>query len=145
MSELGDQGLNIMLSTTNRCGAKYPAPGIPTAAPNRWVDPLTGTVKLPEIGEFGRDVRPCNDKAEVKFSHKNGSTPINSTEAGIVNSLPGKDKRNYIVVFTSNLSSRYVDAYRPDDTPGLFPVINTEKIGKLGKDIDSLMRVRASW
>jgi hypothetical protein len=47
--------------------------------------------------------------------------------------------RNYIVVVNSNLGARYTDANRPADPPGIYPVAYTEKLGLLGKSLDSIM------
>lgn len=106
-------------------------------------DPQTGDIVLPGIGDFGSDVQPCNDQAEVTFAHKNGWTEINSSDAGIVESLPGETERNYIIAFTSNLGSRYIDADRPLAEAGEPPIQNTEKVGQFGAQIDQIMTTRA--
>ncbi len=139
LSELGNQGLNQVLSTTNWCGREYPAPGIPQRTPSRWINPSTG--KMDNVGgrDFGRDVRPCNETAEVTFAHKTGLVARAGGDAGIVHSLPGKPGRHYIVVVLSNLGSRFVDADRPADPPGTQPVEYTEKYGRLGRAIDQLV------
>ncbi|GAA0254331.1 hypothetical protein GCM10010492_63870 [Saccharothrix mutabilis subsp. mutabilis] len=137
---LGDQGHNEMLSTTNWCGRDYPAQGIPQVTPQRWVQP-DGTVTVGDA-VYGQDVRPCDARAEVAYAHKNGWVDTTGSDAGIVKSLRGKDKRNYIVVVFGNLGTDYVDPHRPADQPGLFPVLYTEKYAKLGKAIDGIMTGR---
>jgi hypothetical protein len=139
LSELGNQGLNQVLSTTNWCGRDYPAPGIPQRTPSRWIDPSTG--KMNNVGgrRYNRDVRPCNKTAEVTFAHKTGLVERAGGDAGIVHSLPGKPGRNYIIVVLTNLGSRFVDADRPADPPNTQAVQYTEKYGQLGKAIDQLV------
>jgi hypothetical protein len=136
---LRDQGHNEMLSTTNWCGRAYPAPGIPQLTPRRWINPHDGTVTV-DGAVYGQDVRPCNRAAEVTFAHKNGWVDTTGSDAGIVHSLPGKAKRNYIVVVFSNLGTDYIDVNRSADPPGIYPVPYTEKHGKLGRAIDSIMK-----
>jgi hypothetical protein len=136
---LGDQGHNEMLSTTNWCGRPYPAPGIPQVTPHRWIDPQDGTMNVAGAS-YGQDVRPCNDTAEVTFAHKTGWVSNTGSDAGIVHSLPGKVRRDYIVAVFSNLGTDYVDARRPADPPGIWPVLYTEKHAKLGVAIDCVMK-----
>jgi hypothetical protein len=64
LSELGRQGWNRMLSTTNYCGRDYPAPGIPQLTASRWIQP-DGTVDV-EGSSFGQDVRPCNQPGDLR-------------------------------------------------------------------------------
>ncbi|HEX6347327.1 serine hydrolase [Umezawaea sp.] len=135
---LADQGHNEMLSTTNWCGRGYPAPGIPQVTPKRWVDPATGRVTAGDA-VYDRDTRPCDAAAEVTFAHKTGWVDTTGSDAGIVRSLPGEKNRHYVVVVFSNLGTDYVDLNRPADTPGTFPVLYTEKHGKLGKAIDEIV------
>ncbi|WP_329429634.1 class A beta-lactamase-related serine hydrolase [Streptosporangium sp. NBC_01495] len=131
---LGEQGFNDMLSTTNRCGDAYPAPGIPQQVASRWVA-ADGSVTVAG-NNFGRDVRPCNAQAQVTFAHKTGWVGNSGADAGIVKSLPGKDGRHYVVVAFTNLGTQYVDANRPATQPGVFPVTYTEKLARLGLAID---------
>jgi hypothetical protein len=135
---LADQGHNEMLSTTNWCGRGYPAPGIPQVTPKRWVDPATGRVTVGDA-VYDRDTRPCDAAAEVTFAHKTGWVDTTGSDAGIVHSLPGKEKRHYVVVVFCNLGTDYIDVNRPADTPGTFPVLYTEKYGKLGLAIDKIV------
>ncbi|RKT52856.1 serine hydrolase [Saccharothrix australiensis] len=135
---LGEQGHNEMLSTTNWCGRAYPAPGIPQLTPRRWVNPADGTVTVGGA-VYGQDVRPCDAAAEVTYAHKNGWVDTTGSDAGIVHSLRGKAKRNYIVVVFGNLGTDYVDVHRPADPPGVYPVPYTEKYGKLGLAIDRIV------
>ncbi|WP_447005954.1 serine hydrolase [Saccharothrix isguenensis] len=137
LGSLGDQGHNEMLSTTNWCGRDYPAQGIPQRTPPRWIQP-DGTVKVGDA-VYDRDVRPCDAAAEVAFGHKTGWVDTTGSDAGIVKSLPGKEKRNYIVVLFGNLGTDYVDTHRPADPPGVFPVLYTEKYAKLGAAVDRIV------
>jgi hypothetical protein len=140
--KLRSQGWNDMLSTPNWCGGAYPAPGIPHAVPSRWVG-ADGTVNV-NGSKFGRDVRPCNKKAEVSFAHKTGWVSNSGADAGIVKALPGKGGRSYIVVVFSNLGTQYVDAGRPDTPEGVYPYAFTEKFAKLGKIIDTYEKHRTT-
>ncbi|WP_218005209.1 serine hydrolase [Actinomadura macra] len=139
-SELAQQGFNDMLSSTNRCGGKYPAAGIPNAAPARWIG-TDGTVTV-DGNKFGRDVRPCNKKAEVTFAHKTGWVNNTAADAGIVRALPGKGGRSYVIVVFSNLGTQYIDASRPATPPGIYPYTYTEKFGKLGRLLDTYEKRR---
>jgi Beta-lactamase enzyme family len=132
--ELADQGFNDVLSTTNWCGADYPAPGIPQVTPSRWIA-ADGTVTV-DGDAYAHDVRPCNATAEVTFAHKTGLVSNSGSDAGIVRSLPGKAGRNYIIVVFSNLGNQYVDPNRPPTPPGAHPVAYTEKYAQLGLAID---------
>ncbi|MGI5501308.1 serine hydrolase [Lentzea sp. CA-135723] len=135
---LAGQGHNEMLSTPNWCGRDYPTQGIPQQVPARWIKP-DGTVTVGDA-VYDRDVRPCNDAAEVTFAHKTGWVDTTGSDAGIVKSFRGKDKRNYIVVVFCNLGTDYVDAARPADPPGVYPVLYTQKYAQLGKAIDGIMK-----
>ncbi|WP_089959195.1 serine hydrolase [Lentzea xinjiangensis] len=135
---LADQGHNEMLSTPNWCGRDYPVQGIPQQVPARWIQP-DGTVKVGDA-VYDRDVRPCNEAAEVTFAHKTGWVDTTGSDAGIVKSFRGKDNRRYVVVVFCNLGTDYVDADRPADPPGVFPVLYTQKYAKLGKAIDDIMK-----
>lgn len=131
---LGEQGFNDMLSTPNRCGSTYPAPGIPQRVASRWVA-ADGSVTVAG-NKFGQDVRPCNEQAQVTFAHKTGWVGNSGADAGIVRSLPGKAGRHYVVVAFTNLGTQYVDAGRPATEPGAYPVAYTEKLARLGQAID---------
>ncbi|MFD5826008.1 serine hydrolase [Lentzea sp. NPDC060358] len=138
LDTLGGQGHNEMLSTPNWCGRDYPVQGIPQQVPARWIQ-ADGTVKVGDA-VYDRDVRPCNEAAEVTFAHKTGWVDTTGSDAGIVKSFRGKDNRNYVVVVFCNLGTDYVDADRPADPPGVFPVLYTQKYAKLGKAIDTIMK-----
>ncbi|MFD4636005.1 serine hydrolase [Lentzea sp. NPDC058436] len=138
LETLAGQGHNEMLSTSNWCGRDYPVQGIPQQVPSRWVEP-DGTVTVGGA-VYDRDVRPCNEGAEVTFAHKTGWTNTSGSDAGIVKSLPGRDKRDYIVVVFGNLGMDYADPVRPADPPGVFPVLYTQKYAQLGKAIDAVMK-----
>jgi Beta-lactamase enzyme family len=133
-SELGQQGYNDMLSTSNWCGASYPAPGIPQVVPQRWIAP-DGTVTV-DGDDFARDVRPCNQTAPVTFAHKTGLVNNSAADSGIVKSLPGKAGRSYIISVFSNLGDQYIDPNRPATPPGTYAVTYTQKFAQLGKAID---------
>ncbi len=134
---LGEQGLNQVLSTTNWCGRGYPAAGLPQKISDRWIDPATGKVSVAGR-EYGQDVRPCQEAAEVTFVHKTGYIDTSGQDAGIVRNLPGAEDRHYIVAIHSNLGSRYIDAHRPADPPGIYPVQYTEKYALFGKAVDDI-------
>ncbi|GAA0352805.1 class A beta-lactamase-related serine hydrolase [Actinoallomurus spadix] len=137
LKELGEQGWNNVLSTTNYCGYTYPAAGMPQRIAQRWIGP-DGTVTVnedPTDGKYLYPVQPCQDAAQVTFAHKTGLTAVAAGDAGIVHSLPGQAKRDYIIVAFSNLGWRYKDTNRPD--PGVQPAVNrTEKFAKLGRAMD---------
>jgi hypothetical protein len=138
LETLAAQGHNEMLSTSNWCGRDYPVQGIPQQVPSRWIEP-DGTVTVGDA-VYDRDVRPCNEAAEVTFAHKTGWTSTAGSDAGIVKSLPGKNKRDYIVVVFGNLGMDYADTVRPADPPGVFPVLYTQKYAQLGKQIDVILQ-----
>ncbi|MGH3243146.1 MAG: serine hydrolase [Spirillospora sp.] len=141
-SELAQQGFNDMLSSTNWCGGKYPAAGLPNATPSRWIG-ADGTVTV-DGNKFGRDVRPCNKKAEVAFAHKTGWVNNSAGDAGIVRALRGQGGRNYVIVVFSNLGTQYIDAGRPETPPGIYPYSYTEKFAKLGRLMDTYEKRRAA-
>ena len=114
---LADQGFNEVLATTNWCGHRlpaefgyapeYPARGIPTATPQRWLDP-DGFATVDGVPYF-QDTRPCNAAAQVAFSHKTGLTRNYGSDVGYVHSLPGAPRRDYVITIISNLGDRYTD------------------------------------
>ncbi len=145
---LTNQGFNEVLSTSNfgtyrekgtLKGAANTRPGIPAIVPARWIDPKDGTVTVDGV-PYGQDVRPFNRKAaEVTFAHKTGLTQNYGSDAGIVESLPGKPYRHYIIAFLSNLGYRYADPVFANQTtyPYLDPgIAYTQRIPALGKQID---------
>ncbi|BDG03744.1 serine hydrolase [Anaeromyxobacter oryzae] len=103
---LGDQGMHDVLSSGSLCGVR--PEGIPARVPGRFVDPATGAETVGEIA-YGRDVRPCNAAAEVRFLHKTGLTWNFAADAGIVESLPGEPARRYVIVLVASAGSRYLD------------------------------------
>jgi len=137
---LAQQGFNEALTTSNFCGAVNTRPGIPSLVPSRWINPSDGTVTVGGVF-YGADVRPCNAAAEVSFAHKTGLTFNYGSDAGIVESLPGKPLRRYIVAFFSNLGYRYTDSVfasrtsLPCNDP-VGPICYTQRIPALGKQID---------
>ena len=135
MKELGEQGWNNVLSTTNYCGYPYPTAGIPQRIAQRWIG-ADGTVTVdndPNDGKYSKPVQPCQKTAQVTFAHKTGLTAFAAGDAGIVHSLPGKAKRNYIIVAFSNLGWRYIDTNYQNVQPS---VNRTEKFAELGRAID---------
>jgi hypothetical protein len=154
---LAEQAFHEVLSTGNWCGhttpytgsRAYPSPGIPALVPERWIDPATGVVGVPQEGVFyATDVRPCNAAAEVTFLHKTGLTTNAGSDAGIVRSLPGKRFRHYIIAVTSNLGYRYGDPELGSLIPN--PCFNgavdyvcyTERLARLGGAIDAALAGR---
>jgi hypothetical protein len=145
-----DQAFHEVLSTSLYCGQDYPAQGIPSLVPTRWVDPATGTVEADGV-PYSADVRPCNAAAEVLFAHKTGLTTNAGSDAGIVTSLPGQPRRRYVVSVLSNLGYRFGDpsvagaAYEPcfgslgAPYPEGFGPCYTEKLALLGRSIDELL------
>lgn len=145
---LKDQGLHEALSTTNICGAPATVPGIPALIAERWIDPVTHAVTA-DGTHFGRDVRPCQQSAEVLFAHKTGETFNYASDAGIVTSLPGKPGRHYIIAFFANVGSRYADpefASRktPPCSDALTPICYTQRIPAMAREIDLVMQRRAA-
>jgi len=106
---LDGQGLHEVLSSGSVCGA---APtGIPAPVPARFLDPQTGFETAG--GQAWRyDVRPCNAAAEVRFLHKTGLTWNYASDAGLVEPLPGKPFRRYVVAVVSAAGTRFVDPER---------------------------------
>jgi hypothetical protein len=141
LRELGQQGWNWMLSTTNYCGAAYPAAGIPQVTAKRWIAP-DGTVTVAG-NHFGRDVRPCNRAAKVTFAHKPGWVSNGGADAGIVRSLPGQPFRHYIIAVFSNLGDQYQDPGRPATPPGVISPWYTQKFAQLGALIDQYEAARS--
>ena len=146
---LVDQGWNDVLTTSNWCGRAYPAAGIPSLVADRWVDPGTGRVTVAGK-DFGEDVRPCNERAEVSFAHKTGFTYNYLFHAGIVRSFAGAPQGDYIVVMMSNLGYRYSDPRQGDvaqpvcgDEPAKDTgICYTEKFAALGSAVDAILRRR---
>lgn len=138
---LARQGYNEALSTSNFCNAPNTRPGIPAPVPEEWINPTNGTVTVDGI-PYGQDVRPCNATAEVSFAHKAGLTFNYGSDAGIVESFPGKPYRHYIIAFIANLGYRYTDPVFATRTS--FPCFDavggicyTQRIPELAKQIDT--------
>jgi hypothetical protein len=155
---LSEQGFNEVLATTNWCGATlgeefpdadrpYPVTGIPTATPERFIQP-DGTVVVEGI-PYGQDVRPCNARAEVVFSHKTGLVRNAGADAGFVHELPGERKRDYVIAVFTNLGNRFTDPVMNTaftDPRGPFDcwtqrdVCYSEAFARLGASIDRIMQ-----
>lgn len=138
---LARQGYNEVLSTSNFCKAPNTLPGIPAPVPAEWINQTDGTVTVDGI-PYGQDVRPCNAAAEVSFAHKTGLTFNYGSDAGIVQSLPGKPYRHYVIAFIANLGYRYTDSVFATRTS--FPCFDavggicyTQRIPAVAKQIDS--------
>lgn len=135
---LGEQGFDEALSTTNWCGRPEVPRGIPHAVASRWVDPAHGTVTVGGV-PYGQDVRPCNAAAQVTFAHKTATTYTFGADAGIVDALPGRRGRHYVVAVLGTLGSRYADrrfatsTALPCDTDTCF----TGALARLGAAVDA--------
>jgi len=135
-----EQGFNEALSTANLPGAPNVRAGIPARVAPRWINPTNGHVFL-EGADYGVDIRPANERAEVSFAHKTGLTFNYAADAGIVTALPGKPFRHYVIAFIANLGNRYADevfAARktfPVNDP-VSPIAYTQRIPALGRALD---------
>jgi hypothetical protein len=137
---LRDQAFHDALSTGALCGAPAVAPGIPALMPSRWVA-ADGSVMLDGLRR-APDARRCNAAAEVVFAHKTGLTLNYASDAGIVQGIPGRARRHYIVALFTNLGYRYAD---PERAGGPIPcfadgVCYTQRIPALGARIDALLK-----
>ena len=134
---LADQAIHEALSSGSLCGT---GPfGIPALVPDRWVDRTTGQA-LAGDAAFGRDVRPCNQAAEVRFLHKTGLTWNYASDAGIVEPLPGRPFRRYVVAVISSCGTRFVDPERaaaPRHPCQADQVCLTRGLATLGAAIDA--------
>jgi len=142
---LADQAMHEALSSGSLCGAV--PPGIPALVPGRFLDPASG---LEAAGgqAWGRDVRPCNARAEVRFLHKTGLTWNYASDAGLVEPLPGKPWRRYVVALVSAAGTRFVDPERA--TALRHPceeaaVCVNRRLSRLGAAIDAWAIQAAAW
>jgi beta-lactamase family protein len=136
-ARLADQGLHEVLSSGSVCGAG--PVGIPALVPARFLDRLTG-FETAGGQAWGHDVRPCNAAAEVRFLHKTGLTWNYASDAGLVEPLPGKPFRRYVVVVVSAAGSRFVDPERaagPRHPCEAEQVCVTRRLARLGAAIDA--------
>lgn len=141
---LAKQGFNEVLSTSNFCKAPNTQPGIPAPVPAQWINSNDGTVTVDGI-PYGQDVRPCNAVAEVAFAHKTGLTFNYGSDAGIVESLPNKPYRHYVIAFLANQGYRYADPVFATRTS--FPcydavggICYTQRIPAMAKQIDTALQ-----
>ncbi len=115
---MAQQGFHEMLSTSILCGFPTISPGIPSLVPDRWIA-ADGSVTLQDNQDlqfYSRDVRPCNDKAEVIFAHKTGLTANYGSNIGIVRGIPERGHhRHYLIALFSNLGYRYTSTHQPGD------------------------------
>jgi hypothetical protein len=142
---LADQGFHDLLSAGSRCGTG-PA-GIPAQVPLRFIDPATGFAVAGDQA-WKRDVRPCNEAAEVRFLHKTGLTWNFASDGGLVEALPGKPFRRYVVVMISSAGTRYVDpedAAAPRHPCEALKVCASRKLAILGAAIDAHAVKAAAW
>jgi hypothetical protein len=140
---LAEQGFHELLSSGLLCGSA--PPGIPAVVPERFLDPATGAATVLGV-PYGRDVRPCNAAAEVRFLHKTGLTWNYAADAGLVEPLPGKPWRRYVVVLLSSAGTRYLDPERaaaPRHPCGAEQVCATRQLSAIGAAIDAAMTARA--
>jgi len=143
---LADQSFHDVLDPVALCGSSDAVQGIPARVPDRWVDPATGHVVTYDGDlqlDFGYDVRPCNDAAQVTFAHKTGLTYNAGSDAGIVGSLTGHDGRWYVVAVLSSVGNRFgdpdwacADPNACEDAPH---VSYPRAFGRLGAAIDQLL------
>jgi hypothetical protein len=140
---LAYQARHEVLSTGSTCGA-VPV-GIPAAVPVHFLDVETGGEVVGET-DYGRDVRPCNAAAEVRFLHKTGLTWNFAADAGLVEPLPGKPFRRYVVVLISSAGTRWLDperaaaSHHPCEEAS---ICASQRLARLGAAIDA-WAVRAS-
>jgi hypothetical protein len=140
---LAYQGRHEILSTGSNCGAV--AVGIPAAVPAHFLDVVTGDELVGET-DYGRDVRPCNAAAEVRFLHKTGLTWNYAADAGLVEPLPGKPFRRYVVALISSAGTRWVDPERaaaPRHPCEEASICASQRLARVGAAIDA-WAVRAS-
>jgi hypothetical protein len=134
---LAGQAFHEALSSGSLCG-EGPV-GIPALVPPRWLDPASGR-ETAGGQAWGRDVRPCNAAAEVRFLHKTGLTWNYAADAGLVEPLPGKPFRRYVVAVVSAAGTRFVDpelAGVPGHPCALAQVCVTRRLAFLGATIDA--------
>jgi len=134
---LAYQGRHEILSTGSSCGAV--AAGIPAAVPAHFLDVESGDEVVGETA-WGRDVRPCNAAAEVRFLHKTGLTWNFAADAGLVEPLPGKPWRRYVVALTSSAGTRWVDPERaaaPRHPCEEAAICASQRLARLGAAIDA--------
>jgi hypothetical protein len=151
-----NQGFNEVISTTNWCGNTlganfpdservYPPQGIPTPVPEEFI--VDGEAEVDGI-PYGRPVAPCNDAAEVLFSHKTGLTTNAGADAGYVHALEGKPRRDYAVAVITNLGNRFTDQVMNTSltNPLVFGcwtdmvICYSEAFAKFGKSIDDALK-----
>lgn len=138
-----DQSFNEVLNPVNLCGSPDAVPGIPSTVSPRWIDPQTGHVVTYDGDlaiDFGYDVRPCLESAEVRFAHKTGLTYNAGGDAGIVRALPGEDGRWYVVATLTNVGNRFGDpalaTSQPNACEGAPYVCYPKAFGRVGAGID---------
>lgn len=140
-----EQGFHEVLSTGLLCGSGDTVPGIPALVPDRFISPTTGHGIVAGI-DFGYDVRPCNETAEVTFAHKTGLISVAGNDAGIVRALPGEDGRWYVVALNASVGTRFGDAAwatsRPNACDGAPWVCYPPAYARMGAAIDQLVEDR---
>lgn len=148
-SVLSQQSFNEVLNPVNLCGSSDAVQGIPSTVAERWIDPDTGNVVTYDgdlVLDFGYDVRPCLETAEVDFMHKTGLVSFAGSDAGIVRALPGQDGRRYIVSVFSNVGYRFGDPDWATSDPNACEdapyVCYSRAFGRLGASVDTLVKDR---
>lgn len=149
-----EQSFNEVLNPVNLCDSTETAQGIPSTVSDRWIDPDTGNVVTYDgdlVIDFGYDVRPCIERAEVSFAHKTGLVSFAGSDAGIVRALPGQDGRTYVVAIQSSIGYRYGDpdwaASDPNACEDSPYVCYPRGFGRIGQAVDTLVKARpaAPW
>jgi hypothetical protein len=134
---LAHQARHEILSTGSTCGAGQA--GIPAAVPTHFLDVESGQEVVGET-EYGRDVRPCNATAEVRFLHKTGLTWNYAADAGLVEPLQGKPFRRYVVALISSAGTRWIDPERaaaPRHPCEESSICASQRLARLGAAIDA--------
>lgn len=134
---LAHQARHEVLSTGSTCGVGQA--GIPAAVPSHFLDVETG-VEVVGVTEYGRDVRPCNASAQVRFLHKTGLTWNYAADAGLVEPLQGKPFRRYVVALVSSAGTRWIDPERaaaPRHPCEELSVCASQRLARLGAAIDA--------
>ena len=128
LSWLADQGLHEILSSGLLQGLPGHQGGIPAQLPTRW---RHGPDTI-QVGDqrFAGDVQGWNEKAQVTFWHKTGTTENYASDAGIVQGVQPY-RRHYLVALLTNLGTRYA----PDPR-----CATTWRIPRLGAAIDAILK-----
>lgn len=142
---LGGQAFHDCLSTTATCGRPLRRQGIPSQEPGKWIQP-NGSVVVNDTGDvmvLTEDVRPCQQRAELAWSHKTGLTHTFGSAAGAAVTLPGQPApRHFLIAAFGNFGSRYCDpamAKLSPDPCQEFNVCYTQRVPELAARLDDLL------